>query len=693
MKKHISAILLCGLLTTSFASCTQDETSSSSSEETSVVTTEAVTEAETTDTEPITEEVAQPEYYSSLVYPDSMTDKEKANTAYRDFTLIYFDKAREIGNYNFTYSLDTSDYEYISEIQDNIRELKIYDEQLDTNFLMHITLPPDYDESREYPIFFITDSQYWFKCVPDMWKLMKNDEAEPVIIATLGCDYDTDGYSDVSRWGRFGIQQDKMLDFITNDAMGLISANYKTDPSRSVFFGHSLGGLFAHYALCNSDKYEYQPFANYIIGSPALWAYYYEGPDGYDFSSLADNLAYRDDFGYFDRHETMDKKVFICAGEREKYEFEAPELPTITQDAQTLYDRLSAHSAVAEIMIYDKKHHMDYVEDMLTDYLKKNFPPEGSSANAENLVFPDTMTDKEKAGTYYRGDTILDADKAYEIGEYHLPLNPTQRSRVKKMIGNVREMRIYDEQLDLNFMANIVLPPDYDENKEYPVVLITDSQYWIDEVANLWKLIGDGETSPVIFATLRLDYEVNGYDDEVRYGIFAEQQDKMLDFITDDFMKLISLNYKTDASRSVFFGHSLGGLFSHYALCNSDKYEYQPFANYIIASPAMWSYYYTGEENFDTSGNPDPYAYRNDFGYFDRNESMDKDVFICAGAEEHYNFDAPDLATIPQDAQTIYERFTSHGVNAEIKLYEGMMHMSYVEDMLKEYMKQHFPPQ
>jgi hypothetical protein len=70
----------------------------------------------------------------------------------------------------------------------------------------------------------------------------------------------------------------------------------------------------------------------------------------------------------------MDKKVFICAGEREKYEFEAPDLPTITQDAQTLYDRLSAHGTDAELKIFEKKHHMDYVEDMLKDHIKKTFP-------------------------------------------------------------------------------------------------------------------------------------------------------------------------------------------------------------------------------------------------------------------------------------------------------------------------------
>ena len=72
----------------------------------------------------------------------------------------------------------------------------------------------------------------------------------------------------------------------------------------------------------------------------------------------------------------MNKNVFICAGEREKYEFEAPELSTIPQDAQEIHDRLAAHGKEAEIMIYSKKHHMDYVEDMLKEYMKQTFPPE-----------------------------------------------------------------------------------------------------------------------------------------------------------------------------------------------------------------------------------------------------------------------------------------------------------------------------
>ena len=144
------------------------------------------------------------------------------------------------------------------------------------------------------------------------------------------------------------------------------------------------------------------------------------------------------------------------------------------------------------------------------------------------LVYPDTMTDKEKSGTYYRGDTILDADKAYEIGEYHLPLPLASSAKVKKMMDSIREMKMYDEQTDTNYMVNFILPPDYDENREYPVFLVTDSQYWFSHLPNVWKLISKGQAAPVIFVTLRIDYEINGYDDGVRYDEFVLQQEELL---------------------------------------------------------------------------------------------------------------------------------------------------------------------
>ena len=36
-------------------------------------------------------------------------------------------------------------------------EINIYDEELDVEFLVHVTLPPNYDDNKTYPVFFLTD--------------------------------------------------------------------------------------------------------------------------------------------------------------------------------------------------------------------------------------------------------------------------------------------------------------------------------------------------------------------------------------------------------------------------------------------------------------------------------------------------------------------------------------------------------
>ena len=379
MKRLTAVLLACSMFICAAISCSGTKDSSLSSEKTSEATAAAETGSEQTaetSAEITTEKAAESavEYYDGLIFPDTMTQKEKENSSFREFTLTHFDKAYAIGQ-NLTY--DTSSVnDDVKEMEDNIREIKVYDEQLDKNFLVNVTLPPDYDENKEYPVFFITDAQFWFKCIPGMWGLIKDGKAAPVIFVSLGNDYDSDGTHDLPRYGQFVLHRDEMLDFINNDLMQLISLNYRTDSSKSVFFGHSLGGLFADYALCNSDKFEEQPFANYIIASPALWTWYYTGPYNFDNSSITDQDACNREFDYFENNETMDKNVFICAGGAEKYYFDEPDLRTIPEDSQSLYERLKSHGVDAEFKLYDGKEHMDYVEDMLNEYIQDNFPTE-----------------------------------------------------------------------------------------------------------------------------------------------------------------------------------------------------------------------------------------------------------------------------------------------------------------------------
>ena len=375
--KKFTALLLGSMLALSLSSCTDNNDTPLSSAE--VTTAETTTEAVT---EPTTEKATKPtvEYYDGLICSDNMTDKEKERSSFREFTLLDPDKAFTIGKCGLnSYYLYDSDKSKLKKTKDNFRELTIYDEQLDQQFLVHITLPPNYDKNKEYPVVFITDSAYHIKKVPDLWKLIDEGEASPVIFVTLGYDYDT--REEEERFNKFVLQEKEFLDFITDDLMKTISLNYKIDESRSVFFGHSWGGLFSHYALCNSDKYEYQPFKNYIIGSPSFYTYFYPKLEYFDNSSIEDPYAYLREFDYFDRNETMDKNVFICAGGREDYfDLKDPgDLKRIPEEAKDLYERLMSHGANAELKIYEDCYHNNYLADMLKDYLKQNSPPENKS--------------------------------------------------------------------------------------------------------------------------------------------------------------------------------------------------------------------------------------------------------------------------------------------------------------------------
>lgn len=396
MNKAIIAGVL-SLLALSAVSCGSKSSSSApestgiSSETASEATGETTaTAAKTSATRSVTEATTEPDYFSKLVYPDTMSDKEKAGTAYRELSLIhYYGGTQKYGMNLTTYELFPDTFTFMEENTDSIRELVVYDEELDTKFLVHIILPPDHDDNKEYPVFFLTDSAGWINEAIMMRKMIGNGEAEPVIIVTLGVDYDRNGISDAERSRLFIVHPEQTLDFITNDLMKLISANYKTDPSRSVWSGHSWGGIFAHYALCNSDKYEYQPFKNYIIasallsmtGSKEYWDF--DIPWEYDDKMIEEHAACMKEYGYFDRNEAMNKNVLICVGSEETDMKPWMNDLDMIGNAKAIYERLTAHNVNAELKIYEDKDHYNYGEEMLAEYLKKTFPAENSNNSQE----------------------------------------------------------------------------------------------------------------------------------------------------------------------------------------------------------------------------------------------------------------------------------------------------------------------
>ena len=282
------------------------------------------------------------------------------------------DESLYLWNYFHNYR---SDWEYnreeVEEIKDSVDEIYIYDEELQRSFTVHVTLPPDYDKEKTYPVFFLTDGIWRFGNCPALRKCMENGEAAPVILVSLYYSYDITDPDQGLRYEDLVINRSKLLDFITDNLMPYLCENYNIDCTDSTLYGHSDGGVFTHNALFNSDNYENQPFGHYIIGSPAFW-----GLRHYNEYEGISNDIYMNDYGYFDRNKTLDKTVFLCAGSQEDPDYadnyrEGDD--TTLEGVAKLNERLEAHGAELTYKLYDS-HHYQYIPEMLVEYLKQMYP-------------------------------------------------------------------------------------------------------------------------------------------------------------------------------------------------------------------------------------------------------------------------------------------------------------------------------
>lgn len=263
------------------------------------------------------------------------------------------------------------DEDELLKIKDSVREISIYDEEMKTTFIVHVTLPPDYEEGKLYPAFVMTDGVWRFGDHPMLWSMMKNNEVRDVILVSVGYDFAIDGAGDVR--GKYLMEQkDLLLDFLTNNLMPYLSRHYPIDVSQSGLYGHSAGGVFTHYAAFHSDLYENQPFQYYIIGSPAFWSPWFlpyeEDPD-----------AYRTEYGYFKRNETLNKTIYICVGENEDPDYDEyyGENDSTIEGAENLVKRLNAHHVEnLTYEVYAGSNHYAYIPEMLCKFFRQFYPAE-----------------------------------------------------------------------------------------------------------------------------------------------------------------------------------------------------------------------------------------------------------------------------------------------------------------------------
>ena len=251
--------------------------------------------------------------------------------------------------------------------------------------------------------------------------------------------------------------------------------------------------------------------------------------------------------------------------------------------------------------------------------------------------------------------------------------------KVESIKESIDEYHLYDEELDEGFVVHVITPPEYDSAVAYPTLVMTDAVWRFNDVTSLYDEMISKRAEPQILITIGFEYNIDGWDNEVRGNILCDHKKEFLDFITDNMMPYLAENYSFDYEASTLFGHSQGGVFTHYAAFNFDKYENKPFKNYIIGSPVFWTPYFTDVSDYED--------YKNEYGYFDRNSSYDRNLLITAGSDEDEDYEeyfGENDSTL-EGVEHLKNRLDEYGVTTyEVKIYESH-HYQYVPEMLLEY--------
>lgn len=250
---------------------------------------------------------------------------------------------------------------------------------------------------------------------------------------------------------------------------------------------------------------------------------------------------------------------------------------------------------------------------------------------------------------------------------------------VEAIKDSIYEYHLYDEELDLGFVVHVTTPPSYDSSKQYPALVMTDAVWRFDDVTSLYDSMVQGKAEPQYLITIGFEYDVDGWDNEIRGNIFCNHKKEFLDFITDNMMPYLGGQYRIDYSASTLFGHSQGGVFAHYAAFNYDRYENRPFTEYVIASPAFWTPYFTDVSDYE--------QYKNEYGFFDRNNTYNGWLFIAYGDAEDEDYDEyyGDNDSTTEGVRHLCERLDAHGVASyKVKGYNSH-HFQYVHELLLEY--------
>lgn len=177
----------------------------------------------------------------------------------------------------------------------------------------------------------------------------------------------------------------------------------------------------------------------------------------------------------------------------------------------------------------------------------------------------------------------------------------TEKNYQTSKIEKQNTFRLYSKNVSDSFSISLNLPNDYNPQlkEKYPVVYLLDANLYFDILATTINKYSEvGLVPPVIlvgigykdFATMD---SLRNRDDTYPTAIPEYQMtvsggaDKFLSFINNELIPQIDKEFKTDTSKRVLMGHSLGGYFTIYTILQDLLGKSNSFNSYIAASPSI----------------------------------------------------------------------------------------------------------
>ena len=196
-----------------------------------------------------------------------------------------------------------------------------------TLFDLYVALPQGYvaDGSTDYPVLYSLDAGTAFAGLVQMYRLMSMGDDElaplpPMILVGIdrarasGVQTGITRFFDMTPTADVGFSEglssyfgtavptggaSEFLRVLKDEVIPWVESSYSAGSARGIA-GHSLGGLFATYALFTSPD----TFSHYLLGSPSFW--------------WDDGVILDLEEAYFAEHDDLEAEVFVSVGSLEE---------------------------------------------------------------------------------------------------------------------------------------------------------------------------------------------------------------------------------------------------------------------------------------------------------------------------------------------------------------------------------------